>query len=207
MALGPRSATGLCCASRAKRHPGSGPLSSNVRPLGHSAGHALAAAAHGSHAGNGARLEPLAFPRRPPVSQWAARPLHGPFGAFGQHRCCRGSAVQLDSRRRPRLSAPASCWLQSPVPRSATPWGVGALRVRRELYLVHLAGGLTGRWSGTSTGMALGPRSARCHHPLRGRQAPFRFRPLSSNVRPHKERPGPIGSASAYKLGVSINAE
>ncbi len=31
MALGPRSAAGLCCASRAKRHAGSGPLSSNVR--------------------------------------------------------------------------------------------------------------------------------------------------------------------------------
>jgi hypothetical protein len=31
MALGPRSAAGLCCASRAKRHPGFGPLSSNVR--------------------------------------------------------------------------------------------------------------------------------------------------------------------------------
>ncbi len=34
MALGPRAAHGLCCISRPKRHPGSGPLSSNVRPHG-----------------------------------------------------------------------------------------------------------------------------------------------------------------------------
>lgn len=31
MALGPRAAHGLCCISRPKRHPGYGPLSSNVR--------------------------------------------------------------------------------------------------------------------------------------------------------------------------------
>jgi hypothetical protein len=31
MALGPRTARVLCCASRAKHHAGSGPLSSNVR--------------------------------------------------------------------------------------------------------------------------------------------------------------------------------
>jgi hypothetical protein len=30
---------------------------------------------------------------------------------------------------------------------------------------------LTLRWSGTSTGMALGPRGARCHHPPRGPSA------------------------------------
>jgi hypothetical protein len=35
MALGPRAAHGLCCISRPKRHPGYGPLSSNVRPHKH----------------------------------------------------------------------------------------------------------------------------------------------------------------------------
>ena len=56
---------------------------------------------------------------------------------------------------------------------------------------------LTLRWSGTSTGMALGPRASQCHHPSRVPSA-IRLRPLSSNVRRHITSM-PIYDAATYE--------
>ena len=68
MALGPRSAAGLCCASRAKHHPGSGP---SARTLGSAARQSIEPAKY---------IEPGARERPKPECHAGRGELSGRFG-------------------------------------------------------------------------------------------------------------------------------
>jgi hypothetical protein len=176
LALGPRGAAGLCSASRAKHQSGSGPSAQTLGRCGHSAGCALATA-------HTASTSMLPAPVRtcgasPPASSQfvGGTPAPGSSGAFVSSRGCRGPAVQLESRRRPRLFAPKPCKLQSPVPRRATSMGRRALATSLRSVLLSPGRRPNHHSSGPPPAWHLGREALRFMLRLAA-QAPYRRRP------------------------------
>ena len=204
MALGPRGAAGLCSASRAKRHSGSGPsaqtLGRRCKPRRHprtSVPQRMPACWRwcASAAERGQQSSRPEYPARyltsaaaslertvgtnesfisnrhaqrgPPV-RW--RSAHGPlFARKERQRLLQGSNA---------LRGPSIC---ARVLRSTAALGLAPLVLfSRRPARLHRSCGLTLRSSADLHRLAL--RCARCHHAPR---SATRWRPLSSNVRPH----------------------
>ncbi len=180
MALGPRGAAGLCSASRAKRHSGSGP---SAQTLGAGAGGVLS-----SQRLHRPRGLPMPFRRRCCLRSPRVR-RHAQAAAV----VLRGSCIHRGWRGpefRPALTSGASALalqpagpLQAPLcfAVSSITFGVCAGRschppsgLRRSRLVSHVPS-LTATPNpslvGTATGKALGPRGALVYRPPRGPSA------------------------------------
>jgi hypothetical protein len=193
MAPGPRGALGLCCASRPRRHPGSGPLSSNVRRRRWHA--ALSSALRRLR---GLPMPALAAPRlrSPSVRRHRQAAPVVPRGEFTPRlgraqplfAGCTGPSVCRRSAAGRAAPAATECRAFPSPPLARAP-GVHATRLmlgqaHGQFRLCRCSPPrLTGRSRRTSAGMAPGPRAA---HGLCCISRPRRHPgsgPLSSNVR------------------------